>query len=222
MRASTNFYHLVASLPYMPRTFEVERLPISRIQLQQRLKLLSDPDRRVVDQIQEFLLWDRQRPERTDEEVEREYDRLVNSIKNPLVRDMINHRMDVRTINCALRRRRLGLEPPSGVGQYVEHIRKNWRHPDFRLAREHPWIPRLHETLEAKQALDVERQLLAVTWNRWVKLAEEFYFSFETVLLYLARWEIVDRWTRLNRSAGEEKFDHLLMEVLDGHASIDR
>jgi hypothetical protein len=204
----------------MPRTFDVERVPISRIRLEQRLNMLGDKDLGVVEQVQSFLLWDRQHPERTDDEVQREYDRLMLSITNRLVRDIINHRMDVRTITCGLRRRRLNLDPPTGVGQCVEHIRTNWSDPDFRLAREHPWIPRVREGLEAKQAIDVERQLLGATWNRWVKLADEFYFSFETVLLYLARWEIVDRWTRLNESVGHERFDKLLMEVLGDHASI--
>jgi Protein of unknown function (DUF2764) len=211
---STNYYWLVASLPHMPRSFEVEQVPISSIRLEQRLKMLGERDESIVEQVQSFLLWDRQRPERTDEDVQREYNRLMNSITNKLVRDIINHRMDVRTITCALRRRRLGLEAPSAVGQYVELIRKHWQHPDFCLAREHPWIPRVRETLEANQPLEVERQLLSATWDRWVKLADKFYFSFETILLYLARWEIVDRWTRLDASVGRQRFDDLMSQTL--------
>ncbi len=214
MTTSTNYYWLVASLPHMPRSFDVEQAPILRIRLEQRLKMLGAQDKSIVEQVQGFLLWDRQRPERTDEEVKREYDWLMNSITNKLVRDIINHRMDVRTITCALRRRRLGLGPPSAVGQYVGRIRKHWHHPDFRLAREHPWIPRVRETLDANQPLEVERQLLSATWDRWVKLADKFYFSFETILLYLARWEIVDRWTRLDESAGRQRFDDLLSQTL--------
>ncbi len=215
MTATTNCYSLVASLPHMPRSFEIERVPISRIQLQQRLKLLGDRDKNIVEQVQSFLPWDRQLPERTDDEVEMEYDRLMKSISNSLVRDIINHRMDIRTITCALRRRRLGLEPPTAVGQHTDHIRKNWHHPDFRLVREHPWIPHVREALDAGEPMQVERQLLSATWNRWVQLADQFYFSFETVLLYLARWEIVDRWTRLDETAGRHKFDELLTQTLN-------
>lgn len=183
--------------------------------------MLGDDDKNTVEQVQRFLLWDRQQPARTDEDVQIEYDRLTGSISNKLVRDIINHRMDVRTITCALRRRRLELDPPTAVGQYVDHIRKHWHHPDFRLLRVHPWIPRVRDALDAGEPLQVERQLLIATWNRWVKLADEFYFSFETVLLYLARWEIVDRWTRLDESSGQQKFDELLahMLTLDGDAT---
>jgi len=212
--ASTNYYSLIASLPHMPRSFDVERVPISKIRLQQRLKMLGDKDECVVEKVQSFLLWDRQQSDRTDEDVASEYERLMHSITNPLVCDIINHRMDIRTITCALRRRRLGLEPPAAVGQYVKHIRAHWQQPDFHLAREHAWISRVRERLEANQPLEVERELLTVTWNRWVKLADGFHFSFETILLYLARWEIVDRWTRLDESVGRKRFDDLLAQTL--------
>ncbi len=217
---TTDYYMLVTSLPHMSRTFDVEQVPISRIRLQQRLAMLGEHDKNVVEQVQSFLLWDRQHPERTDEEVRREYDRLMTAITNQLVRDIIGHRMDVRTITSGLRRRRLGLAPPSAVGKYVEPIRQNWEHPDFRLAREHPWIPLVRRHLEAHNPIEAERQLLLATWNRWVKLADEFHFSFETILLYLARWEIVDRWTRRNDSLGRQRFETLLAEALGDHARI--
>ena len=209
---------LVASLPYMPRTFEVEQVPISRIRLQQRLAMLNVQDRNVVEQVQSFLLWDRQHPERTDEEVQQEYHRLMKTITNQLVRNIIRHRMDVRTITSGLRRRRLGLAPPSAVGPYVAHIQNHWEQPDFRLASEHPWIPLVRRHLDANEPQQAERQLLLATWNRWIKMADQFHFSFETILLYLARWEIVDRWTRLSESFGRQRFVKLLTETLGEHA----
>ena len=220
MPRSTNYYMLIASLPHMPRTFDVEQLPISHIRLQQRLTLLGDRDRAVTEQMQNFLHWDRQHRERSDAEVCSEYDRLMSSITNPLVRGIISHRMDVRTITSGLRHRRLNQDPPDAVGRYVEHIRKHWTHPDFRLAREHPWIPLFRQHLEANEPRQAERQLLLATWKRWVQLADEFYFSFETILLYLARWEIVDRWTRLNESLGRQRFESLLTETLGDHVRI--
>jgi hypothetical protein len=182
--------------------------------------MLGERDRNVVEQVQRFLMWDRQHPERTDEEVRREYYRLMMTITNQLVRDIIGHRMDVRTITSGLRRRRLGLSPPSAVGAYVEPIRRNWEHPDFRLSREHPWIPLVRHHLENLNPIEAERQLLLATWNRWVKLSDNFHFSFETILLYLARWEIVDRWTRRNESLGRQRFETLLAETLGDHARI--
>lgn len=211
---------LVASLPHLPRSFDVEQVPLSRIRLEQRLTLLGEHDRSVVEQMQQFLLWDRQHREHTDEEARVEYERLMTSISNRLVRDIISYRMDIRTITSGLRRRRLGLEPPKAVGQYVDQIAKHWSHPDFRLTRQHSWIPLFQEHLKANQPKQAERQLLLATWNRWIRLAERHYFSFETILLYLARWEIVDRWTRLNESVGRQRFNSLLQETLGDHVGI--
>lgn len=222
MSPATDFYMLVASLPHMPRSFQVERVPISRLRLTERLKLLSPPDAEVVDQVQRFLQWDRQPPERSDQDVQTEHDRLMRTIRNPLVRRIIGYRMDVRTITSALRRRRLRMSPPTGVGQWVEHIRSNWNQEDLRLAREHPWIRQVHNAMAANDPLDVERHLLLATWNHWTNLADEFHFSFESVLLYLARWEIVDRWTRLNETKGRNQFDTLLLEALGEHAHAER
>lgn len=219
--SSTDYYMLIASLPYIPRTFEVDQVPISRLRLAERLTLLDEDDQQVVEQVQQFLHWDRQDSERTDADVQREYERLMDTIQNSLVRDIIIHRMDVRTIMSGLRRRRWGLDPPAAIGQYVAHIRKHWQHPDFQLARKQPWIPSVRESLEKHEPLQVERELLRATWTRWTQLADQYYFSFETILLYLARWEIVDRWTRLDPIAGRRRFDTLLQETLGEHARID-
>lgn len=217
MSPHTDYYMLVTSLPYMPRTFQVERVPISRLRLAERLKLLSTADADVVNHVQKFLQWDRQPTARTDQEVQQEYEKIMVSISNPLVRRIIEYRMDVRTITSALRRRRLGMSAPTGVGQWVSHIGSNWDHDDFRLAREHPWIPHVGQALAANDSLEVERLLLQATWTEWTALADKYHFVFESVLLYLSRWEIVDRWTRLNESQGRNRFNTLMKEALGEH-----
>lgn len=214
MSTATDYYMLVTSLPYMPRTFQVERVPITRLRLAERLKLLSPADTDIVNQVQRFLQWDRQPTAKTDLDVQQEYDRLLQSISNPLVRRLIAYRMDVRTITSALRRRRQGMKAPSGVGQWVSHIRAHWDHDDFRLTREHPWIPQVRKALAANDPLEVERLLLQATWTEWTCLADKYHFVFESVLLYLSRWEIVDRWTRLDESLGRNRFNALLKEAL--------
>ena len=87
----------------------------------------------------------------------------------------------------------------------------------FRLAREHPWISHVLSALAANEPLEVERLLLHATWTEWTRLADGYHFVFESVLLYLSRWEIVDRWTRLNESQGRDRFNTLLKEALGEH-----
>ncbi len=212
---------LIASLPHLPPHFDVERPPITWPRLEQRLKLLREQDLVVFERLANFLAWDRQPLDRTDEEVVAEYDKLMSVLRNRLVIDIVNHRMDVRTIVSALRRRRDGKEPPIGVGRLVEPIRRNWQDPFFQLQRRHLWIEEFATRMLAGEAAEAERLLFEVTWKTWSRMAaEEFTFSFEAVLLYIARWAIVDRWTSRDVEKGRARFEELIEETLGDHANF--
>lgn len=211
---SRNYYTLVASLPNLPPHFQVERLPISRQRLLERLKMLHEDDAAVIDQVVNFFIWDRQPLDRTDDEVIARYDHLMHTIDNRLVRRLINDRMNVRTVVSAIRRRRSGLTPPRGVGQFVDHIRRNWQHPDFKLGGRLPWVAEMQEHMAAGTAAAGDDLLLSTNWQFWTNLSLDYTFSFEAVILYLARWEVIDRWTTRDHEAGRQRFEHLITETL--------
>ena len=220
MARSNSYYFLVASLPAMPRHFDVDRVPITQPRLEKRLEMLQPQDAEVVEQLRSFLIWDRQPPDRTDEEVVSHYDEIMSSMANHLARHIVAFQMDIRTIMSGLRRRRRGLPPPPGVGQWVDHIRKHWEHPDFKLAWRLPWIAQMAPLLDTTDCLRVQRIKLRVAWNHWARLAEQYFFSFEAVLLYLVRWEIVNRWTRRDAALGRQRFEQLVTESLDEYANL--
>jgi hypothetical protein len=204
----------------LPSSFDVERPPISLPRLEERLKMLHEQDARVIDQIRSFILWDRQPAERTDQDVKATYQRLMSTVPNRFVRSMIQARMDMRTIISAIRRRRVGLGPPSGVGQWVEHIRRHYSHPQFHLQNVHPWIAPFELCLEEGDALEAQRTLFSFSYHRWSRIAEQYTFSFEAVVLYLARWEIIDRWTSRNYEAGQARFHRILSETLGEYSHL--
>ena len=105
------YYTLIASLPPLPAHFDVERTPVSRPRLRHLLKQLADDDADTVRQLASFFSWDRQLIDQTDEDIRRRYEVLMHN-RQPLIRELVNHRINVRTIVAALRRRRDGLEPP--------------------------------------------------------------------------------------------------------------
>jgi hypothetical protein len=51
-------------------------------------------------------------------------------------------------------------------------------------------------------------------------MADQYQFSFEAVLLYLIRWEIVYRWTRRDAAVGQEKFERLVNEAMGEYANM--
>ena len=214
------YYTLIASLPHLPTHFDVERPPLSRPRLIERLKLLAEPDALVLRQLVDFLAWDRQPLTRDDEQVVAEYERLTEETAHSLVLELIEHRIDVRTIVGALRRKRNGGGPPIGVGRLVEPIRRGWNLPWFGLLQRFPWMEAFDERMRAGEAVAAQRILFETTWRTWQRLAAEFTFSFEAVLLYWARWEIVERWTSRDAGTGRTRIDQIIEETLGEYAAL--
>jgi hypothetical protein len=214
------YYTLIASLPHLPAHFDVARPPISRPRLNQRLTQLNEQDTKVLQQLSDFLAWDRQTLERSERDVINDYDRLQEKIRHPVVKRIMDDRINMRTIVGALRRRRDREGPPTGVGRLVRTIHDHWQQPQFGLQRRYSWIEPFEKRMLEGEAVEAERVLYEHNWNTCCRMASCFQFSFEAVLLYLVRWSIVDRWTSRDREAGLARFDQLLEETLGEYAQL--
>jgi uncharacterized protein DUF2764 len=217
---SRSYYMLITSLPALPPHFEVDRNPVPRERFEERLKLLHNEDTAVLESLLDFFEWDRQPLDRTDEEVVEHYDRLMATIGNRLIRQIINDRMEVRTIVAGLRLRKAELVPPVGPEPWATEIRRNWKQPDFRLQVRHPWVTQFRELIDAGNILEAERLQLSTSWTYWSRLAQRYHFTFESVVLYLARWEIIDRWTSRDAEQGRERFEQLIAQTLGEHGKL--
>ena len=218
--AGRSYFTLMASLPALPPHFEVERDPITRPRLDERLKMLEPSDAAVFEKLDSFLAWDRQPIDQTDEQVVNRYDLLGRTVSNRLLRDLIDDRMEVRTIVGGLRRRKAGLPPPVGIDPWAAHIRRNWEHPEFGLGGRHQWIARFRESDESGRVLDAQRVLLSVAWDAWSREAGRHHFTFEAVILYVARWDVIDRWTTCDAARGRERFEQLISQTLGDHGKL--
>ena len=146
----------------------------------------------------------------------------MQEVSNPLVREVLTAALDVRMITTALRRRRRGLGPPPvGIGQWFGQIRRRFNEPDFGLGHVFPGIARLGPLLEQGDVLDSHRGLMEATWAYLKKRADEYYFSFEAVVLYVARWNILRQRQEMQPARGREIFETLVKEVIGSHANIE-
>ena len=221
MLLRTNYYTLIGSLPALPRSFEqLDRVPISPLKLDERLKMLEPHDARVIDEMSNFLVWERQPLEQTDEAILRRYDKFNREVDNRFARELISHTMAIRTIFAALRCRRLQLAPPQGVAPIAAQIAKNWNHADFRLGAQYPWVIEVDRQLNGDAPFDLERMRIELAWRRLHRLAEEHYFSFDAVVLYLMRWELVYRWTQRDADVGQRKFEQLVTDAMGEFANM--
>ena len=218
---STTYYTLIGSLPALPRHFEeADRVPISELRLKERLHMLEPRDAEVVEEMTEFLAWERQPLELTDENVLQRYNRFMDKIHDQFAQELIERAMTIRTIIAGLRCRRLQLDPPPGVTPIAGHIARNWNHLDFRLGGRFPWINEVDALLNSDSPFDLERKNLDIAWQHVCRLAEQYHFTFEAVVLYLIRWEVVYRWTQRDAEVGQEKFDQLVAEAMGEYAEM--
>lgn len=221
MRGSRSYFTLIGSLPALPPDYkQADRVPISRHALTDRLKMLSPRDAQVVERMSDFLVWDRQPLERTDEEVMEHYDLFMRTIRDRFVRTLIEQVMSFRTIITALRCRRLNAELPRGGPAITTLIARNWHQPDFHLGGQFPWIIEMDTKLNSDSPFDLEQMQLDIIWKYAKRRADHFHFSFEAVVLYLIRWEVVNRWVTRDAEVGQETFNQLVLEAMGPYANL--
>ena len=216
MKLRSNTYHmLISSLPPLPTRFDVDRLPITRERLRNRLRMLEPLDADEIDRMLQVLRWSRQFEEANDTAVVKRYAALMQTITNPFVHDVLTIGADVRMITVALRSRHRGLGPPAiGIGRWVQHIRRHFNQPDFGLGHLFPRIEEYGRLIELGDMLKLNRLLLDSTWTYFSRYANDYYFSFEAVVLYVLRWNIIRQWQELNAERGRPIFETLVREAL--------
>jgi hypothetical protein len=212
---------LISSLPALPTRFEVDRLPITLERLQNRLRMLEPLDADEIDRMLQVLRWSRQFEEANDAAVVKRYAALMQTITNPCVRELLTIGADVRMITVALRSRHRGLGPPEiGIGRWVQHIRRHINQPDFGLGHLFPRIEEYGRLIEQGDMLNLNRLLLDSTWTYFSRCANDYHFSFEAVVLYVLRWNIIRQWQELNVERGRPIFETLVREALGEYVNF--
>ena len=108
-----------------------------------------------------------------------------------------------------------------GGGDVVEQLERSSA-ADFGLRGELPYIDAVIAAVNDEANLvEKEHKIDLIRWNEATELATFDYFDINTILSYLARVNIVARWTQLDAVRGREMFDRLMAE-LDGRELVNR
>jgi uncharacterized protein DUF2764 len=219
------YYMLVASLPYLPPLFAAEKLPMSRERLEGRLAMLSDEDRHELSVIEDLMHWDRVPLDTSDREVVEHAENIIPTLRYERLRQFATWRMEIRTVVAALRRRAAGVSVADlgerwGYGRWVWHIEQNWGRPDFGLGNAVPYIVPFQQLIEQRDALALERAILDTVIKELARVADLHHFDFESVALYVLRWNIIARWTGHDQARAQERFDRLVGEGLGEYADL--
>ncbi|MEM9557521.1 MAG: hypothetical protein AAGC60_24895 [Acidobacteriota bacterium] len=213
--ARERYYMLMASLPALEPPFEEERPPMSRIRLEQRLQMLEPEDAEQLSALEDLMHFDRLDLEAQDQELIERSLRVMATIRSPLLRQVAEWRLGLRTVIAALRRREAG-EPapdrrrPWGFDPQRRALERGWQRRDFGMAGAFPWIEHLADLLQSGDARAVERQLLRLVWRYLSQKAWGHHFDFEAVALYVLRWNLVQRASSQNAVDAKARFDQLM------------
>ena len=209
---------LLSSLPALPHFARAKTLPISAERLRSRLGMLAQDDAETLESAWEFVRWRRGASAVADAELVAAYERLDDSPRGRLIRECVRLRLETVTVLAALRRRRDGEAAapatPWGIGQFVATIARRWSHPDFGLAHRMPWLPRARALLEQDEYLALEELLLTIAWEQLDGIDQRYTYTLQNVIVYLLKWEIVERWLSMNPARAAARFDALLEQVL--------
>jgi hypothetical protein len=214
---------LMTSLPFPGDLFSARQTPLSRIRLDQRLHQLEPEDRALLRRIEDVLQWSHQPIGRSDPEIAARARALLEDLENPLLGALVTYRLEERTLIAGLRRRRRGdtapdARSPWGFGRWLGRMRQFWGEPGFRLEGVFPWVLEANRLLEAEDSPGLEHLVMGEAWRRLGRLGEGHYFDFEAVVIYVLRWDIIDRWTSYSGAAAVRRFQRLVEQGLDEHA----
>lgn len=217
------YYQLIASLPALPDFRQASLLPMSRLRLEERLSLLHPDDLEELRRAERLVSWHRQPVSRTTKEIIAMYDEVVANERTRELRNVVDFRMNARTVTVALRLKRQGRSAPSGrwgTGPYTRIIESRWAEAEFGLGAVFPWIPDARTFLDEGDAMALERLLMGLSWKKLCQISDAHPFGFEQVFAFVYKWDIVHRWLSYDAEKARERFEELILEVTSDHQNL--
>ncbi|RLA21537.1 MAG: hypothetical protein DRQ61_01005 [Gammaproteobacteria bacterium] len=223
---SDKYITLTASFPpHLPNLFATKQTPISQIKLDERLQMLESKDANDLAAIIKLFHWDQMQIDTSDAEMIKRWIQVKAQIKNEFIKEIVLWRLEERTFIAALRQRHLGKNAPVtneqwGYGRWLQHIRSHWNEPAFGLGQQLPWLIDAERLLKEENYLGLERLLLGRVWDYYGRVVGMHYFDFEAVVVYVLRWDVIDRWSHYNIGKSEKRFNDMAESALGEYAKM--
>jgi hypothetical protein len=216
---------LITGLPRPEALFRSKRPPLSRLKLDRRLRVLTPEDAESLARVEQILTWSSQPIAMTEAQFVAKVKTAMQAIDNETLRLIIRDRLEIRSCIAALRRRHRGEAAPTagtvwGYGRWLAHIARNWSETSFRLDGVFPWLREADRLLKTGDSLALQRLLLDQVWKNVSRHAGEHEFDFEAVVIYVLKWDIVDRWVRHDSEQAAARFEQMTETGLGDYANL--
>lgn len=211
---------LITSLPKPVFSFGVTRPPLSRIKLERRLRELSVEHAQLLKVVERALAWRYLPMSCSEKDVIQKGKQALEQVHSKTLKNIIHHRLEMRTCMAAMRRRYRGENPPQnnewGFGRWNRHIIRHWRDDGFLLERVFPWIREAHQLMQSGRTLALEKLLLHSAYLFLQRQNTVHMYDIEAVIIYVLKWDIVNRFVQYNEAEAVERFEQLTEQAL-GH-----
>lgn len=152
------------------------------------------------------------------------YYKACAASKSRLLREWSATDRTIRNIVAATVARQQGLAIERvvvGEDSIVESLLRSSA-ADFGLRAELPYVEALVAAVsDERNFIEKERKIDNIRWTELSELSTFDYFDLNAVVAYLAKMNLVARWTSLDKKVGREMFDRLIAE-LDGKEMINK
>lgn len=213
-----DYYTVVASLPFLPYFAYAERLPLTRLRLEQRLRMLEAHETRQIYQAEQLVGWRLSAQKLGSRNFMPYATKALQTIEQPALRNFVEYRLELQTVLAALRLRHAQRDVSEsranwGIGRWVSHIESHWDAPDFRLGSIYPWISEAGKLLAAGDAVGLERLMMDIVWRHLSSLGDVNPFGFEPITAFVFKWDILQSWLIHDASNAKQRFHKLMDEV---------
>jgi hypothetical protein len=212
------YYTVVASLPHLPYFADAERLPLTRLRLEQRLRMLEAEETRQIFQAEFLAGWRLPAGKLGRGNIAAHYKNVLQTISQPVLREFLEYRLDMQTVIAALRLKQAGRDPQQysgtwGIGRRVKQIEAHWDAADFRLGTVYPWLLEAGNHLAASDAMALDRLLMDTVWRKLSRLDDSNPFGFEAITAFVFKWGILQAWLLRDADAAKQRFQLLIEEM---------
>ena len=225
---SNKYYTLMASLPSLSQPFQLRHVPISRLKLYQRLRMLEEDDAGRLQWIMRLMWWEEQSHEtQIDEVVSLRMQEIGVKLAHKSLLEFIRWQLRLRMVIGALRLRQQNLQLPPinflwGYKDLHRFLLENWESPVFGLEYQYPFLAEVLSLLKSRQSLAVERLILDQVWKKIARCSEGHYFDFEAVVFYVLRWHMAARWASYERKRAMRRFDQMVETILTSRVNVEQ
>lgn len=214
-----SYYMLVGSLPHLPHFLRAERLPINEQRLRWRRNALEPEDYDDLERAVGLLGWRHDAPHRTSAEINQQFGRFMQDVRNPVMKEFADYRMGLRSAIAGLRRKQQGEAAPTGedrcgVGRWNRLIADQWDRELFGMVPLFPCLTQVREHLTAGRPAQVEEAMMREVWFRLSRIEDTHPLRFEALFAYVFKWDILRRWLARDDAEATRHFEQLIQEVI--------